>query len=53
MGSEKPYKYLVESIKNFYSQEELSSLMKINGFENIEFRNVSNGITSIHSGWKI
>ena len=53
VGSEKPYKYLVESIKNFYSQEELSSLMKINGFENIEFRNVSNGITSIHSGWKI
>ena len=53
VGSEKPYKYLIESIKNFYSQEELASLMKINGFENIEFRNVSNGITSIHSGWKI
>ena len=29
VGSEKPYKYLIESIKKFYNQEELAKLMKI------------------------
>ncbi len=53
VGSEEPYKYLIESIKKFYSQEQLVSIMRINGFKNIEFRNISNGISSIHSGWKI
>ena len=53
VGSEKPYKYLIESIKKFYNQEQLVTLMKNNGFSNIEFRNVSNGISAIHSGWKI
>ena len=53
VGSEKPYKYLVESIEDFYSQEQLVELMKKNGFSNVEYRNVSNGISAIHSGWKI
>ena len=50
---EKPYKYLVDSIEKFYNQEQLVDLMKKNGFSNIEYRNVSNGISAIHSGWKI
>ena len=53
VGSEKPYEYLVNSIKKFYNQEQLAELMKNNGFSNVEFRNVSSGISSIHSGWKI
>ena len=53
VGSSKPYDYLIESIENFYSQEELANLMKKNGFSNIEYRNLSNGIAAIHSGWKI
>ena len=53
VGSEKPYKYLVKSIKSFISQKELVKLMRENGFSNIEFRNLSNGISAIHSGWKI
>ena len=53
MGSDEPYKYLVNSIDQFFSQEELVNLMKKNGFTNIEFRNVTNGISAIHSGWKI
>ena len=53
VGSEKPYEYLVESIEKFYNQEQLVKLMKNNGFSNIEFRNVSNGISAIHSGWKV
>ena len=53
VGSDKPYKYLVESIEKFYDQKQLLKIMHNNGFSNIEFRNVSNGISAIHSGWKI
>ena len=53
VGSSKPYDYLIKSINEFYSQEELVSLMKKNGFSFIFYRNLSNGISAIHSGWKI
>jgi demethylmenaquinone methyltransferase / 2-methoxy-6-polyprenyl-1,4-benzoquinol methylase len=53
VGSSKPYDYLVKSIDEFYTQDELVDLMKNNGFSNIEYRNLSNGISAIHSGWKI
>ena len=52
VGSSKPYDYLIKSIDEFYSQDELSNLIKNNGFSNIEYRNLSNGISAIHSGWK-
>jgi demethylmenaquinone methyltransferase/2-methoxy-6-polyprenyl-1,4-benzoquinol methylase len=52
-GSSMPYEYLVSSIESFYNQNELLMLMKKSGFSNIEFRNLSNGISAIHSGWKI
>ena len=53
VGSSEPYDYLVESINKFYSQSELKMLIKKNGFVNVEYRNLSNGISAIHSGWKI
>ena len=53
VGSDKPYKSLIDSIDKFYNQKDLSKLIKNNGFSNVEFRNVSNGISAIHSGWKI
>ena len=53
VGSQQPYNYLVKSIDDFYNQNELSDLMKQNGFSNIEYRNLSNGISAVHSGWKI
>ena len=53
VGSDKPYKYLIESIEKFYNQEQLAELILDNGFSNVEYRNVSYGISSIHSGWKI
>ena len=53
VGSDKPYKYLIESIDKFYNQKELAKLIVDNGFSNVEYRNVSNGISAIHSGWKI
>jgi len=53
VGNDEPYKYLIKSINEFYNQEQLVKLMSKNGFSNIEFRNLSNGISAIHSGWKI
>jgi demethylmenaquinone methyltransferase/2-methoxy-6-polyprenyl-1,4-benzoquinol methylase len=53
VGSEDPYKYLIDSIDKFYNQNELAGLIKKNKFFNVEFRNLSNGISAIHSGWKI
>ena len=53
VGDIRPYQYLVSSINQFYSQNELLELMISNGFSNTEYRNLSSGITAIHSGWKI
>ena len=53
VGSTSSYEYLVKSISEFYSQEELVKLMKKHKFSNIEYRNLSSGISAIHSGWKI
>ena len=53
VGEKEPYEYLVKSIENFVNQDELIELMKKNGFQNCTFRNLSGGIVSIHSGWKI
>ena len=53
IGEKEPYEYLIKSIENFLSQEELIALMEKNGFINCTYRNLSGGIVSIHSGWKI
>ena len=53
MGNKEPYEYLVESIESFLNQEELIDLMKKSGFKKCEYRNLSGGIVSIYSGWKI
>ena len=53
VGKSEPYEYLIKSIKEFYSQEELLKLMKKKNFSNTSFKNLSGGIVAIHSGWKI
>ncbi len=53
VGSSKPYEYLIDSIDTFYNQKQLLELIAKNGFDNVEYRNLSNGISAIHSGWKI
>ncbi len=53
VGEKAPYKYLVTSIDKFINQEELIDIMRKNKFENCTYRNLSAGIVSIHSGWKI
>ncbi len=53
VGESKPYEYLIESIENFINQDELINLMEKNSFKKCSYRNLSGGIVSIHSGWKI
>ena len=53
VGKKKPYEYLVKSIENFINQDELIDLMIKSGFQKCLYRNLSGGIVSIHSGWKI
>ena len=53
VGKKEPYEYLLKSIENFISQDELLGLMKKNNFKKCTYRNLSGGIVSIHSGWKI
>ena len=53
VGSSKPYDYLVKSIKEFYDQKQLLELLVKSGFSNVEYRNLSNGVSAIHSGWKV
>ena len=53
VGNTMPYDYLISSIEKFYNQKELLQIIENNGFNNAEYRNLSNGISAIHSGWKI
>ncbi len=53
VGEKGPYEYLVESIENFVNQDELLDLMIEQNFEKCTYRNLSGGIVSLHSGWKV
>jgi demethylmenaquinone methyltransferase/2-methoxy-6-polyprenyl-1,4-benzoquinol methylase len=51
-GDKKPYEYLIQSIRDFYNQEQLLDLLKEARFINNEYRNLTTGVAAIHSGWK-
>ena len=53
IGKKEPYEYLIKSIDDFLNQEELIELMKKNNFKKCTYRNLTGGIVSIHSAWKI
>ena len=53
VGKKEPYEYLVKSIENFINQDQLIDLMIKYNFQKCTYRNLSGGIVSIHSGWKI
>ena len=53
IGEKQPYEYLIKSIEDFVNQDELINLMMSENFEKCSYRNLSGGIVSIHSGWKI
>ena len=47
------YQYLIESIRKFPSQEKLASLVMEAGFRQVKYRNLTQGVVAIHSGWKV
>ena len=53
VGDKNPYEYLVKTIDEFMSQEELINVLKDKNFINCEYINLNGGIVAIHSGWKI
>ena len=52
-GDKEAYKYLVESIRKFPTQAEVSHMLSQVGFSRVKYRNLSNGIVALHSGWKL
>jgi demethylmenaquinone methyltransferase / 2-methoxy-6-polyprenyl-1,4-benzoquinol methylase len=49
-GSRKAYRYLPESVSRFPHQDELVSMMRDAGFEQVEYQNLSGGIAAVHMG---
>ncbi|XP_002734221.1 2-methoxy-6-polyprenyl-1,4-benzoquinol methylase, mitochondrial-like [Saccoglossus kowalevskii] len=49
----KSYKYLVESIRTFYNQEQFSTLMEETGFRKVHHEDINMGIVAIYSGFKL
>jgi demethylmenaquinone methyltransferase/2-methoxy-6-polyprenyl-1,4-benzoquinol methylase len=52
-GSAEPYRYLVESIRQFPRQEPFAAQIRAAGFARVGYRNLTGGIAAVHSGWKI
>ena len=53
VGNIAPYEYLLNSINDFFNQDEFIDLMKKNNFYKTEYRNLSGGVVAIHSAWKV
>ena len=47
------YKYLAESIAKFPTQGEFKKMIKNAGFQAVTFENLTFGVCSIHSGFKL
>ena len=52
-GDAASYRYLVESIRRFPSQEAFAALVRAGGFARVSYRNLTGGVAAIHSGWRI
>jgi len=52
-GGAEPYRYLVESIRKFPSQERFADMIRAAGFARVSYRNLTGGIAAIHSAWRI
>lgn len=52
-GDDEPYRYLVESIRRFPSQERFAAMISAAGLSRVTVRNMSGGIVALHSAWKI
>jgi demethylmenaquinone methyltransferase / 2-methoxy-6-polyprenyl-1,4-benzoquinol methylase len=50
---EASYRYLVESIRMFPTQEAFVEKIRKVGFDNVRYTNMTQGVVAIHSGWKL
>jgi demethylmenaquinone methyltransferase/2-methoxy-6-polyprenyl-1,4-benzoquinol methylase len=52
-GDGAPYRYLVESIRKFPSQEMFKRMIEAAGFGRVQYRDLSGGIVAMHSAWRL
>jgi len=52
-GDRDSYQYLVESIRKFPDQAGFAAMIEAAGFDLVKYRNLSQGIACLHSGWKL
>lgn len=52
-GDAEPYRYLVESIRQFPRPENFAAMIEAAGFQRVEFTPLTGGVVAIHSGWKL
>ena len=50
---EEAYRYLVESIRRFPNQGKFTTMITDAGFKHANYQNLSGGIATIHSAWRI
>lgn len=52
-GDYSSYQYLVESIRRFPDQRSFTSMIEESGFRAVRYENMTFGVTTIHSGYKL
>ncbi len=52
-GDADSYRYLAESIRRFPDQDTFAAMITDAGLEQVRYRNLSGGIATIHSAWRI
>jgi demethylmenaquinone methyltransferase / 2-methoxy-6-polyprenyl-1,4-benzoquinol methylase len=52
-GDRDAYAYLVESIRRFPRQGELSEMIEGAGFDQVKYRNLTGGVAALHSAWRL
>jgi demethylmenaquinone methyltransferase/2-methoxy-6-polyprenyl-1,4-benzoquinol methylase len=52
-GDGEPYRYLVESIRQFPAAEDFAAMIERAGFQRVSFTRLTGGVVAIHSGWKL
>ena len=52
-GDRESYQYLVESIRRFPDQQSFAAMIRAAGFEQVRYRNLTQGVAALHSGWKL
>ncbi len=52
-GDGAPYRYLVESIRQFPTPEAFADMISAAGFARVDYTRLTGGVVAIHSGWKL